>query len=92
MQLKWIDRSGTQQRLYAQVHIIGNGKEGKSWCCWLVQLVLPVGEKRREVGEIGVVVVCCSLFIAVTRVTFPSFAASLCCLLFCWHSREYINQ
>ena len=34
--------------------------------------------ERREIGEIGVVVACCGLFIVVTRVTFPSFAASLC--------------
>ena len=41
--------------------------------CWL--------EKKRDLVNLVLPLVCCSLFIAVTRVTFPSFAASLCCFV-----------
>ena len=33
--------------------IVGNGEEEAIWCCWLVNLVLPVGENKRGFGAAG---------------------------------------
>ena len=61
--------------------LLGMEKKGKfgavGWCNWCCLLV---GEEERLVKLVKLVlsVVCCCLFIVVTRVTFPSFAASHC--------------
>ena len=93
--IKWIDRFGTQQRLSHQVYLLATrrvdymrrcmllGREKKGnlgavgWCCWCCLLV----RKEGRLVKLVLFVVCCCLFIMVTRVTFPSFAAPLCCLL-----------
>ena len=33
--------------------IVGDGEEETTWCCWLVNLVLPIGKRRREIGAAG---------------------------------------
>ena len=58
--------------------IVGNGKEGKIWCCWLLHLVLTVGERRRGFGEFGAGDWCFWLLLFVLKFNFRPLSASLC--------------